>query len=44
MVEELKTNRPTKDQIRAYIHKTLDEGKVVPGYGHAVLRQPDPRF
>ncbi len=44
MVEELKTNTPTKDQIRAYIHKTLDEGKVVPGYGHAVLRQPDPRF
>jgi len=22
----------------------LDSGKVIPGYGHAVLRQPDPRF
>ncbi|MEZ4909812.1 MAG: citrate (Si)-synthase [Saprospiraceae bacterium] len=44
MVEELKTNTPTKDEIRDYIHKTLNEGKVVPGYGHAVLRQPDPRF
>ncbi len=44
MVEELGTNNPTKDQIRKYIHDTLAEGKVVPGYGHAVLRQPDPRF
>ena len=24
--------------------KTLAEGKVVPGYGHAVLRKTDPRF
>ena len=23
---------------------TLAAGKVVPGYGHAVLRKPDPRF
>ncbi len=44
MVEELGTNSPSKDQIRKYINDTLAEGKVVPGYGHAVLRQPDPRF
>ena len=44
MVEELGTNNPDKDQIRKYINETLAEGKVVPGYGHAVLRQPDPRF
>jgi citrate synthase len=44
MVDELGTNRPTKDQIRQYILNTLNEGKVVPGYGHAVLRKPDPRF
>ena len=24
--------------------ETLESGQVVPGYGHAVLRQPDPRF
>lgn len=35
---------PTKDQIADYCRKTLDEGKVIPGYGHAVLRKPDPRF
>jgi citrate synthase len=26
------------------VQRTLDEGKVIPGYGHAVLREPDPRF
>ncbi len=35
---------PTKDQIADYIKKTLADGRVVPGYGHAVLRKTDPRF
>jgi citrate synthase len=35
---------PTKEQIEEYVNKTLDEGKVIPGYGHAVLRKTDPRF
>ncbi len=44
MNSELKTNRPTKEQIKEFIIKTLQEGKVVSGYGHAVLRKTDPRF
>ncbi|HEX6429549.1 MAG TPA: citrate (Si)-synthase, eukaryotic [Niastella sp.] len=44
MQEELKTEVPTKKQIETYVRKTLGEGKVVPGYGHAVLRKTDPRF
>jgi citrate synthase len=44
MQEELNTKLPTKDQIADYVKKTLGEGKVVPGYGHAVLRKTDPRF
>lgn len=44
MVEELGTDEPTNDELADYIHKTLEEGKVIPGYGHAVLRQPDPRY
>ena len=44
MVDKLNTRTPTKDQITAYIHETLSQGKVIPGYGHAVLRKPDPRF
>jgi len=42
--EELKTELPSKEQIAEYVKKTLNEGKVVPGYGHAVLRKTDPRF
>ncbi|MBL7817366.1 MAG: citrate (Si)-synthase, eukaryotic [Saprospiraceae bacterium] len=44
MVEELGTTKPTSEQIGDYVRKTLAEGRVVPGYGHAVLRKPDPRF
>ncbi|MBS1566215.1 MAG: citrate (Si)-synthase, eukaryotic, partial [Bacteroidetes bacterium] len=42
--EDLKTELPSKEQIAEYVKKTLSEGKVVPGYGHAVLRKTDPRF
>lgn len=35
---------PTDDQLKDYAWKTLNAGKVIPGYGHAVLRCPDPRF
>jgi len=35
---------PTQEQLRDYAWDTLDSGKVIPGYGHAVLRIPDPRF
>lgn len=44
MLEEMGTDSPTKDQIAEYVNKTLTSGQVVPGYGHAVLRKPDPRF
>lgn len=44
MQKELDTNNPSSEQIAEYVKKTLSEGKVVPGYGHAVLRQTDPRF
>ena len=35
---------PTKEQLRQYAWETLNNGQVIPGYGHAVLRKPDPRF
>jgi citrate synthase len=44
MREELGVELPSKQQIDDYVRKTLSEGKVVPGYGHAVLRRTDPRF
>ncbi|MBS1742802.1 MAG: citrate (Si)-synthase, eukaryotic [Bacteroidetes bacterium] len=42
--EQIGSDAPTKAQIEEYVKKTLSEGKVVPGYGHAVLRKTDPRF
>lgn len=44
IVEQLGTTKPTDEQLEQYVKDTLAAGKVVPGYGHAVLRQPDPRF
>jgi len=44
MRENLGVDLPSKEQIADYVKKTLAEGKVVPGYGHAVLRKTDPRF
>ncbi len=35
---------PTKEQMEQYAWDTLNAGRVIPGYGHAVLRQTDPRY
>jgi len=42
--KELGGKEPTKEFIVEYVERTMKEGKVVPGFGHAVLRQPDPRY
>jgi citrate synthase len=44
MVDTLGTSKPTREQIAEYVRTTLSSGRVIPGYGHAVLRKPDPRF
>jgi citrate synthase len=44
MMEDLDTETPTDEQVAEYIKQTLEEGRVIPGYGHAVLRKTDPRF
>ena len=35
---------PTRPQLEKYLSNYLDTGRVIPGYGHAVLRVTDPRF
>lgn len=37
-------NKWSDEDIRDYVEDTIARGKVVPGYGHAVLRKTDPRF
>ncbi|KAH7684355.1 Citrate synthase eukaryotic-type protein [Dioscorea alata] len=34
----------TTEQLQEYVWKTLNSGKVVPGFGHGVLRKTDPRY
>ncbi|MFO7733716.1 MAG: citrate/2-methylcitrate synthase [Candidatus Aminicenantes bacterium] len=35
---------PSKEQLEKYMWDTLNGGRVIPGYGHAVLRKTDPRY
>lgn len=35
---------PSNEQLEKFAWETLDSGRVIPGYGHAVLRITDPRF
>ena len=44
MMKDLGTQDPSKEMIADYVKMTLDAGRVVPGYGHAVLRKTDPRY
>lgn len=35
---------PEEEQLEKFTWDTLNSGRVIPGYGHAVLRVTDPRF
>ncbi len=35
---------PDDEQLKEEVWETLHSGRVIPGYGHAVLRVTDPRF
>jgi citrate synthase len=35
---------PSREDLYKFAWDTLNGGHVIPGYGHAVLRVPDPRF
>lgn len=43
VIDKFKGN-PTDEQLDKFARETLDSGRVIPGYGHAVLRITDPRF
>ncbi len=44
MIEDIGPACEDKEKIRQYVTKMVEDGKVIPGYGHAVLRKTDPRF
>jgi citrate synthase len=35
---------PSREELRKFLAEQVGAGKVIPGYGHAVLRTTDPRF
>ncbi|CAD7922560.1 unnamed protein product [Amoebophrya sp. A25] len=43
-LKHLNGEKPTVENITQYAKDTLAAGKVVPGFGHAVLRAPDARY
>lgn len=42
--EEMKDHEPDEDKMKQFVWDTLNSGRVIPGYGHAVLRKTDPRY
>lgn len=34
----------TPEQVEDFVWKTLNAGKVIPGFGHAMLKKTDPRY
>jgi len=42
--ETLKGQEPTVELLTAFAKETLASGKVIPGFGHGVLRNTDPRY
>merc|ERR1719272_2071688 len=43
-VKEMGTETPSDQELIDYTWSLLNSRRVVPGYGHAVLKVPDPRF
>jgi len=41
---ELGNKEATNEEVAAHCHAILNAGRVIPGYGHAVLRKTDPRY
>jgi citrate synthase len=42
--ERLGGGVPGEEQLRELVWETLESGRVIPGYGHGVLRATDPRY
>jgi citrate synthase len=44
LMKKMEGKQPTADEIKQFVWETLNEGHVIPGFGHAVLRKTDPRY
>jgi citrate synthase len=44
LMREMGGEVPSREDLKKYLWDTLNSGRVIPGYGHAVLRITDPRY
>eukprot|EP00386_Alphamonas_edax_P014112 GDKI01043436.1.p1 GENE.GDKI01043436.1~~GDKI01043436.1.p1 ORF type:complete len:493 (-),score=122.74 GDKI01043436.1:192-1634(-) len=44
VVKDLNGKPPTEEFVQKLAEQTLSSGRVIPGFGHAVLRVTDPRY
>jgi citrate synthase len=44
VMDKMGNTLPTEDEMKQFVWDTLNEGHVIPGFGHAVLRKTDPRY
>jgi len=44
VLETMGGKLPTEEEMKKFVWDTLQSGKVIPGFGHAVLRRTDPRY
>lgn len=44
VMEKMGGEKPTEEQMKKFVWDTLNNGQVIPGFGHAVLRKTDPRY
>lgn len=44
LVKEMGSAEVSDEKLKDFVWKLLKSGRVIPGYGHAVLRKTDPRY
>lgn len=44
VMDKMGDELPTEDEMKQFVWDTLNSGRVIPGFGHAVLRKTDPRY
>lgn len=44
LIKEMGAAEVSDEVLKEFVWKTLKSGRVIPGYGHAVLRKTDPRY
>ncbi len=44
LMEKMGGEEPSEEKLKQFVWDTLNQGQVVPGFGHAVLRKTDPRY